>query len=629
MAQENDITFCRIPEDAAERWQVVRDVIAGDQALRSYLPTLNKADHSQANLDRNAAYKRDAVFYPATGFTLAGLIGLAFRHDPTSDLLAQLKYLLTNCDGAGVSIYQQSQASLAAALGPGRHGLYTDYSSALGRPIIKAYTASNIINWRESLVGGKTVRTLVVLHEDAEQFDEYAVTTIDQWRELFLDGGVAKCRLWQLDDDTKKPVIVPVKDADGVMQKEIVLRSSGAPLDEIPFDFIGSENNDSSIDPSPLYGLAQENIAHFKNSAIYEDSVFFVGQAQPWMSGLDQEWRDHLEAQGTMYTGSRSPVLLPAGGQYGFAQPLPNTLVKEAMDQKEAQMIALGARALQPGTVAKTATQATGEREASTSILAMCCANVSEAYQRQIARCARYLDIKLDAAAVTYKLNQDFASVSSDPMTITALVGAWQAGVIAKPDVRSYFRRQGTVDPERTDEAIDADIAAQVVVAQPNGSALAAPQSVPAVPVPAPQPIAAPAADFGPLLASIGTLVDALGRPAESQKPAEPPIDLAPLIAAMPKSVDLTPFAEAMRAQADAIRAIPAPVVNYQAGDVNVAPPAINFEAGSIAVNPAGVTVEGPTVNMPAAAMPQAPEPWQDIEFKFNEAGDVIGATRK
>ena len=365
MAQENDITHCRIPEDAAARWQVVRDVVAGDQALRNtrYLPALNKADTSTQNIDRNAAYQLRAVLYPATGFTLAGLLGLAFRHDPTTELPARLEYLLADTDGAGVSIYQQSKAALANVLGPGRHGLYTDFSSTLQRPVIKAYRAEDIINWRESQVGGKTVRTLVVLREDAEIEAGYAVDTVDQWRELFLDAGVAKCRLWQLDAD-KVPQMVRVVDADGRQVFEVVLRSSRAPLDAIPFEFVGSENNDSSIDPSPLYGLAQVNVAHFRNSADYEDSVFFVGQAQPWMSGLDQEWRDHLEQQGTVYTGSRSPVLLPAGGQYGFAQPLPNTMVKEAMDQKEAQMVALGARLIDKGHAAKTATQAQGEREA-------------------------------------------------------------------------------------------------------------------------------------------------------------------------------------------------------------------------------------------------------------------------
>lgn len=459
---EPDITHNRIPDDAAERWRVVHDVVAGDQALRKadYLPYLNRADRSEQNTERNRVYRERAVFFAATGFTLAGLIGLAFRHDPKSSLPPKLEYLRKDADGAGVSIYQQSQAVLARNIAIGRHGLYVDFSSALARPIIKSYEAADIINWRTSLVGGKTVLSLVVLREDAEKVNGYGVECVDQWRELFLtDAGECACRLWQRDKDNK-PQIVPVADAEGVMRDEIVLRSSAAPLDFIPFKFVGSQNNDAVIDDSPLYGLAKLNVAHFRNSADYEDSAFFVGQVQPWISGLTEQWRDHLEKQGTLYIGSRAPMLLPEKGAFGFAQAQPNMLAMEAMMHKEQQMVALGGRLIDKTSAVKTATQAEGEREASTSILALCVSNVSEGYQDAIRWCARYLDLELpDEGEGLYEINQDFTSVSNDPKTISALVGAWQQGLMAKADVRNYLRRQGTIDPERTDEQIDADLA--------------------------------------------------------------------------------------------------------------------------------------------------------------------------
>jgi hypothetical protein len=457
---DNDITFNRIPAEALERWKVVRDVCAGDQVLRKgdYLPYLNKSDTSEENVERNRAYRERAVLYAATGFTLAGLIGLAFRHQPKHALPQKLQYLLKDADGAGVSIYQQSQTTLANVLGPGRHGLYTDFSSELKHPILKAYLAEDIINWRPTVVGGKTVLSLVVLHEDAQEVDEYATNTVPQWRELFLNAqGYATCRLWRLDE-AKKPQIVQVEDANGKMVDELVLRSVGAPLDYIPFEFIGSQNNDPAIDDSPLYGLAKVNLAHFRNSADYEDAAFMHGQSQFWMAGLTEEWRDHLEKQQGMYIGSRKPLLLPVDGACGFAQAQPNMVAKEAMEHKEAQMVALGARLIDKKSAVKTATQSEGEREASTSILALCVSNVSEAYQRSIRSCARYLDIVLPEDEDLFEINQDFTTVSNDPLTISALVGAWQQGLMAKEDVRSYFRRQGTIDPERTDDQIDADL---------------------------------------------------------------------------------------------------------------------------------------------------------------------------
>jgi hypothetical protein len=41
---------------------------------------------------------------------------------------------------------------------------------------------------------------------------------------------------------------------------------------------------------------------------------------------------------------------------------------------------------------------------------------------------------------------------------LTALVGAWQSGTLAKIDARNYLRRAGMIEPDRTDEMIDAEV---------------------------------------------------------------------------------------------------------------------------------------------------------------------------
>lgn len=316
----------------------------------------------------------------------------------------------------------------------------------MGGPIIKGYRAEDIINWRAEIVGGKTTVVLVVLREHSEVQDGYETKEIPQWRELLIEGGLFVVRVWQQPEDGGEPVQIG---------DDIVPRSQGGPLDFIPFIFVGAQNNDTSIDEAPLYDLAYINRAHYCNSADYEDSVFLVGQAQPWISGLTEEWRDHLEKGGQTYTGSRAAMLLPEGGAYGFAQALPNSMVKEAMDQKEAQMIALGARLIEATQANRTATESDNDKEASTSVLSMCAANVSEAYSMALAYCARYLDIA--DADVTYSINQDFARMHADPQVITALVGAWQSGAFAKTDLRAFLRRLGVVAVDRDDDAIDAD----------------------------------------------------------------------------------------------------------------------------------------------------------------------------
>jgi hypothetical protein len=442
-----NISYNRIPPEALKRWAKVRAVCAGADEVKKggYLPYLNKEDKTPANTARNEAYVERAQLYNATGRTKEGLIGLAFRRDPDASTLPErLKYLLDDADGAGVSIYQQSQSVLGNVLQVARHGLYVDFSEALARPVIKSYLAEDIINWRPALVGGKVVLTLVVLKELIEVPDGYGYEPVEQFRELALEEGVFVSRVYQMADSG--PVLV----------EEITPNARSGKLDFIPFAFVGATNNDETIDGAPLYDLAELNIGHFRNSADYEDSVFFVGQAQPWISGLDQEWREFLEKRKELYIGSRNPILLPENGAFGFAQVAPNTLAKEAMDHKEAQMISLGARLIETTRANKTASEDNNDEVASTSVLSLAVANVSEAYKRCIAWCGRYLD--MGDVKAEYKINTDFASMSLDPQTLTAIVAAWQSGAYAKPDLRAFLRRLGVIASERSDEQIDSDL---------------------------------------------------------------------------------------------------------------------------------------------------------------------------
>jgi hypothetical protein len=154
---------------------------------------------------------------------------------------------------------------------------------------------------------------------------------------------------------------------------------------------------------------------------------------------------------------------LPTGGSFGFAQPSPNTLVKDAMDQKERQMISLGARLVDQTAIAVTATQNENDKEASTSVLSMCVSNVNEAYQTAIEWCAMLIDspITPDESASSYKIMQDYSRIKIDSQAVAALVTAWQSGAIALPDLREYLRSEGIIATERGDDEIDGDLEAQ------------------------------------------------------------------------------------------------------------------------------------------------------------------------
>ncbi len=109
-------------------WKKIRDVCKGADAVKAagneYLPFLDPSDKSARNKKRNADYIQRAVFYAITGNTKVGLLGLAFRKDPTMTAPDKLNYLRDNADGAGASIYQQSQQVTENILEAAREGLY-------------------------------------------------------------------------------------------------------------------------------------------------------------------------------------------------------------------------------------------------------------------------------------------------------------------------------------------------------------------------------------------------------------------------------------------------------------------------------------------------------------------------
>ncbi|MEX9888536.1 DUF4055 domain-containing protein [Providencia rettgeri] len=431
----NNVDFTR-PEykAAAPQWKLVRDVCRGGEDINTYLPELVEQDDARKK-KRNKDYQDRAVFYPITGNTRNGMIGMAFKKDPLVAVIEKLSCLKDDADGAGSSIYQLAQSSLESVLEVGRHGLYVDYNSDSKLPYIFQYRAEDIINWRTARINGRTMLTLVVLRETVEEEDGFGFKDAVQYRVLAIEDGHFICRVY------RKAVGQSVFQIDSEYMPE---RAGNGVREEIPFTFIGAQNNDHTIDEAPLLGLAKINLGHYRNSADYEDSVFFCGQVQPYLGGLDTAWRDHLEKAGVI-VGSRSPVMLPKDGFFGYAQAQPNMLAKEAMDSKRDYMVALGAQLVSADSKVKTVIQSVGEQNAQTSILSICCSNVSDAFSKALMWCAEYLG--LDTTDISFEINKDLVNHIADSAMIREIVSAWQSGATRKSDLVRSLQKYDVIDP--------------------------------------------------------------------------------------------------------------------------------------------------------------------------------------
>lgn len=453
----------------APRWQRMTDVCNGEDAIKAagerYLPMPNSDIRTPEAMARYKNYKDRAVFVEVTKDTLDKYTGQAFKDDPVLNVDKQLDYMKRDANGAGLSIYQIAQKCFEAQLERGRFGLFVDYPATNGevsqadvernalRPTVHYYSPESIINWRTKTIGGQTVTNLIVLHEtvyETDPEDIFASKQVEQWRYLGLDDTGYFVEVWRKGD----------KSADFVLHKERVYpkRSGGQYWDFIPFVIGGSDSNDWCEQNIPLESLAKMNLAHYRNSADYEQSVFLCGQTQPWMSGVSQQRMEALEEK-QIRIGAGALIMLEEGGQFGFAQADQNTLAGEAMDKKYAVMQALGAKLAQSSDkqVQKTATESNHEKGVQNSTASMAVANLNEAMYDALLMAYEYLGINRTDKEGDYlfKASQDFTSPVADS-ALMANISQWVlSGLAPKTVAYDYMRRYSLIDPELKDADID------------------------------------------------------------------------------------------------------------------------------------------------------------------------------
>jgi len=440
-------------------WRRIDD-ITRLRNLERYLIELNPRDTSEENKMRNLQYRERAQFYAVAAQTVQGLLGTMFRKDPVLQVPDILAYTTRNIDGANTSIYQQSQGVADDVIRKSRAGLYVSFpptDGAVSRQdliegrvvsTVHRYEPEQIINWRVSTEGAQTRLRLIVLEEYKEKEDRYSVETYRFLRELYLEEGVYKERHWS-DLDGILRVVAEVTPTD----------ARGQTWSEIPFIFVGAENNDEKVDRPVMLPLVELNIGHYRNSADWEDSVWYVGQPQPYMTNLSENHIEMMQEHG-MYVGSRQLLGVPENGTFGFAAPPPNPLVRQAMVDKVEMMMALGARLLQPGSAPRTATEAAGMREAQHSVLSLIAANLSEAYTQCLQWAGRYMGVPdgEEMSEISYLVNQDYVDPDTNPQELQAMMMGWVQGSVPLADYVSYMQERGLFDQEKLPEDYAEDL---------------------------------------------------------------------------------------------------------------------------------------------------------------------------
>jgi hypothetical protein len=446
-------------------YELIRDCLDGETQVKfrrtKYLPKPNPDDESAENNARYNAYITRAVFYNVSQLTQAGLVGQVFLRDPVAKVPSTLDTLVSDATGSGVPLDQEAQRATGYVVAFGRAGLYVDFpatnlvagpQNAVAtagavegtenavtladieggevRPTLRVIPPWDIINYRVKRRGAKIVLSLVVFREDAIIDDDgFETRKMDQWRALRLD-------------ETDQYVIEVYRTRAGNKPDEIYYPTdaAGNRIRDLGFSFIGAFNNEPKPGHMPMYDLCSINMAHYRNSADYEEAVYQLGQPTAWFGGLTEQWVKEV-LQGTIRLGSRSAIPLPVGATAGLLQVTPNTLAKEAMDQKEAQMIALGAKLVEASQVQRTATEADNDQISETSILSSTASNVGSAFTWGLQFASQFVGT-LDAS-IEYDLNTEFDLVNLTPDERRQLIAEWQSGAITFEEMRDNLRRGG------------------------------------------------------------------------------------------------------------------------------------------------------------------------------------------
>lgn len=449
------------------KWTMVTDCIEGDEQTikakkKTYLPP--PTDDPDESKDRYASYLQRAVFYNMTGRTHAGMVGQVFSVDPKMNIPAELEMLQQNADGEGTDLLQFSKRTYGYSLGLGRYAILTSYNDQDGktasvkdvsegrvRPRFTLYKPQDVINWRAEEIDGKKILTLVVLREKVSvKNGRFGTDKVDFYR------------VYEMPTETMKPVVSFWQDgADGVKQispEKPILDYAGNPFPEIPVVIGGATSNSPDIDKIPFLDLAQLNMAHYRNSADYEDSVFIVGQPTLWVSGISAEWFKEV-LKGKIRLGSRSGLPLGPTGQAGLLQPDPNTMAKEAMELKERAMVALGARLAEQRTVQRTLGEAELEEATETSIMISCAQNTGAALTRSLfwAMLFHYAPMPENTDEFEITLNTDFKIGKVSVQERAQIIAEWTQAAITWQEMRDGLRRAGsaTMDDDEAKKLTD------------------------------------------------------------------------------------------------------------------------------------------------------------------------------
>lgn len=434
-----------------ERWTRCRDCFDGEDAVKHrgdvYLPRLGGMEENDYK-----AYKTRGMFFGATGRTIQGLAGAVMRKVPRITVPAQMEPWLSDVTQTGISANEFIKQMTMELLTTGRLLGFVDRGAGENDPCRLAwYSAEQVTNWVDD---GKAAIVIKEARVSPKVEDPYDATMEDVYRELVLEDGAFKVRIWR----RSKAGDLNVSLSGWVMTEEFIPVIKGRPMDAIPAVFVNPMGLTAAIECPPLLDLVNVNLSHYRTMADLEHGRHFTALPTPVAIGVDSS-----PDRGPLRIGSMAAWMLPMGADAKFLEFSGAGLssLETAEKDKRDMMAVLGAKMLsQPRKGIQAAETARIEQSADIAVLAGLVTTLEDAFEAMLEHVAVWMGLPADGIQV--ELNKDFVDTSMDGAMLTALTAALQAGGIS-PETYLYNLQAGGLLPDDTeieDELGKVDLAA-------------------------------------------------------------------------------------------------------------------------------------------------------------------------
>ena len=124
------------------------------------------------------------------------------------------------------------------------------------------------------------------------------------------------------------------------------------------------------------------------------------------------------------------------------------------MKEKLKEMVAIGARLVDQGGQAETATAAMIRHAGTNSVLTNVVQNASSAIELSLSWVCAYMGT---TEQPEYAISDDFYDKNLDATQVMASIQLYDRGILAKEDLQENARNSGMIDPLRSNEDIDSD----------------------------------------------------------------------------------------------------------------------------------------------------------------------------